>query len=48
MSYEQPRDYRANYYAERATQIDVNVLSIGRELLPPGFYYVWPAALGIH
>jgi protease-4 len=47
VSYEQPRDYRANYYAERATRIDVNVLSIGRQPLPPGFYYVWPAALGI-
>jgi protease-4 len=47
VSYEQPRDYRTNYYAEHATRIDVNLLSIGQESLPPGFYYVWPAALGI-
>jgi len=46
--YKRPQEYRSNYYAEGTpARIDVSLVSMGKERFPPGFYYVWPPALGL-
>ena len=47
--YHRPREYRANIYSRAPRMpvqvVDIDVLTLTRDWLPPGFYYLWPMAV---
>jgi len=46
--YHRPGEYRDNIYSRSSTPpiqaVDIDVLSLVHDRLPPGFYYLWPLA----
>ncbi|MFQ5696882.1 MAG: signal peptide peptidase SppA [Myxococcota bacterium] len=48
--YHSPREYKQNLYSRAPVGplqvVDVHLLDLGRQWIPPGFWYVWPPALG--
>ena len=48
--YHRPGEYRENVYSRAGAPpvqvVDVDVLSFAQKRLEPGFYYLWPGALG--